>query len=127
MHVTLQSHIHESDQQTQGRLKMSVCALTWRRSFRVIAFLSVGLGAGAVGISSQASSQNRDDDFRFRPDHERESLKSQSAYLKFQAQDGIPVYTGVAANLYDVKVGPWRRQGTGVTGAYVNLDGSGAI
>jgi len=76
---------------------------------------------------SRLSSQTSDEDFRFRPDHERESLLGKSAYMKFLEQEGAPVYTGLAANLYAIKLGPWKRLGPGVTGAYLNLEGGGGV
>jgi quercetin dioxygenase-like cupin family protein len=82
-----------------------------------------------VAIVGQGPRQDADADFRFRPDHERQDLRGdgQSAYRRFQAQEGIPVYGGMSTNLYTVKLGPWKRLGPGVTGAYINLDGAGAL
>jgi len=100
---------------------------TWKNPFYVVLFLSVGFLMAGSRLSSQTPGQSRDEDFRFRPDHERESLAGESAYRKFQAQEGIPVHGGFAVDVYTVKMGPWKRQGPGVTGAYVNLDGAGAI
>ena len=99
----------------------------WKSPVRFALVLAVGVLMAGGRPSSQTPSQTGDEDFRFRPDHERESLGGESAYRKFQAQEGIPVYTGFATNLYGVKLEPWARLGRGVTGAYVNLDGAGAL
>jgi hypothetical protein len=37
------------------------------------------------------------------------------------------VYTGAAVNLYKIDLKPWKRLGPGVTGAYINLEGAGAL
>jgi quercetin dioxygenase-like cupin family protein len=89
--------------------------------------LSAGWWVTGTGVSSQSGGQTRDEDFRFRPDHERENLREDSAYRKFQVQEGIPVHTGFAANVYTVKLAPWKRLGAGVMGAFIDLEGSGGL
>ena len=100
---------------------------TWKTPCYFALFLLLGLLLAGSRLASQTPKQTGDEDFRFRPDHERESLGEDSAYRKFQKQEGIPTQGGFAVNVYDVKLGPWKRQGPGVTGAYVDLDGAGAI
>ena len=79
-------------------------------------------------LAGGLQAQRGDEDFRFRPDHERQSLKGKSPYLVFLDQEGIPVYTGWAVeDLYAAKLKPWKRQGPGVQGAYVYLDGTGGV
>ena len=50
-----------------------------------------------------------------------------TAYQKFLDQEDIPVYTGFAADLYAIQLAPWKRQGEGIQGAYVFLDGTGGL
>jgi quercetin dioxygenase-like cupin family protein len=100
---------------------------TWKIPFCVALVVSVGFLIAGSQLSSQTPGKGADDDFRFRPDHEREALGGQSAYRKFQQQEGIPVHQGFAINVYTVKIGPWKRMGQGVSGAYVDLDGAGGI
>src|SRR5262245_9529711 len=100
---------------------------SWKTRGYFALFLSVGLLMAGRGLSGQTPGQTRDEDFRFRPDHERESLRAESAFKKFLIQEGVPVHTGVAANLYTIKLGPWKRLGPGVTGAYVDLEGAGGV
>ena len=100
---------------------------SWKTRYYFALVLSVGLVMAGSRLASQTPKQTGDEDFRFRPDHERENLRGQSAYKKFQAQEGIPTYGGFAVNVYDLKLGPWKRQGPGVTAAYVDLDGAGGI
>ncbi len=79
-------------------------------------------------LASGLLGQRGDEDFRFRPDHERQALVKKSSYLQFLDQEGIPVYTGWAVDdLYAAKLKPWKRQGPGVMGAYVYLDGTGGV
>jgi oxalate decarboxylase/phosphoglucose isomerase-like protein (cupin superfamily) len=92
----------------------------------LLASVGVGLSLRAQQPAKPAD-YNPDADYRFRPDHERKELKGKSAYKKFQEQEGIPVYTNFDVNVYDVQLGPWKRQGPGVTGAYIDLDGAGAV
>src|SRR5262245_33951198 len=100
---------------------------SWKMRCCFALLLAVGVVMAGSRLSSQTPGKGADDDFRFRPDHEREALGGQSAYKKFEAQEGIPTSGGFAVNVYTVKLGPWKRQGPGVTGAYVDLDGAGGI
>jgi quercetin dioxygenase-like cupin family protein len=101
----------------------------WKSLSFVIVALIVGLVSG-VGLSSQMPNLNpeKDADFRFRPDTERKALRAtKSSYRHWQDQEGVPVYTGSAQNLYKIELKPWKRLGPGVTGAYVDLEGAGAL
>ena len=127
---------HSGSLATAGRIREVVMrgrTGTWKTLCYFALFLSVGVLMAGSRLSSQAPGQTRDEDFRFRPDHERENLNVrgergyQSPYRRFQAQEGIPVHTGFAVNLYTVKMAPWKRQGPGVTGSYVNLDGAAGL
>ena len=64
-------------------------------------------------------------DFPFQSDSEYQKLGQTTAYERFLEKENIPVYTGWAANMYTVDVKPWKRHGTGVSGAYANLEGTG--
>jgi len=102
---------------------------TWKTPVFVAVALSIGLVSG-VGLSSQMPNLNpeKDADFRFRPDTERKTLRAtKSSYRHWQDQEGVPVYTGSAQNLYKIALKPWKRLGPGVTGAYVDLEGAGAL
>jgi len=79
------------------------------------------------GQGDGAASLAREDDYPFRPDHERLSLHEKSSYTKFQEREGIPVYTGFTADVYQVELKPWKRQGPGILGAYIDLDGAGSL
>ncbi len=63
--------------------------------------------------------------YRFRPESEYQSLGEQTAYERFLGTEELPVYTGWAANTFTLDVKPWKRHGKGVSGAYVNLEGTG--
>lgn len=63
--------------------------------------------------------------FPFRPDSEYQKLGAKTTYEHFLDEENIPVYTGWSLNLFTAEVGPWKRHGTGITGAYVNLEGVG--
>ncbi|MEI9851990.1 MAG: cupin domain-containing protein [Sphingomonas sp.] len=105
------------------------------RAWLVLPALALVPASFSHGFAQQTPAQRSDgtsrydarENYSFRSDQEREKLRGKSAYLKFQDQEGIPVYRGFAVNLYDVKLGPWKRLGPGVTGAYFNLDGSGDV
>lgn len=88
----------------------------------LMAFAAIGAQSG-----QQEDRYDPKEDYRFRPDHEREGLRGKSAYRLFQEQENIPIYTGFAVDVYEVKLAPWKRMGNGVTGAYINLDGAGAV
>ena len=100
---------------------------SWKTRCYFALFFLVGLVMAGSRLASQTPRQTGDEDFRFRPDHERENLSGQSAYKKFQAQEGIPVHGGFAVDVYTVKLAPWKRQGPGIAGAYVDLDGAGGV
>ena len=68
-----------------------------------------------------------DADYRFKPGEERLSLRGTSAYTKFKEKEGIPQYTGFAVDVYELQLGPWQRMGPGIEGAYIDLDGAGAL
>jgi quercetin dioxygenase-like cupin family protein len=74
-----------------------------------------------------AQTPGPDDDFRFRPDHERSTLKGKTMYQKFKEEEGLPTYTGHAVNVYKIELKPWKRLGPGVTGAFIDLEGAGFI
>ena len=102
---------------------------TRRTRWYVALVVAVGVAAGG-GLTGQTPGQTGDEDFRFRPDHEKETFQTQrrqTAYSRFQAEEGIPVHTGFSANVYTVEMAPWKRQGPGVTGAFINLDGAGGL
>ncbi len=65
------------------------------------------------------------DDFRFQPDSEYKERGKTTAYERFLETENIPVYTGWAKQMYTAPVKPWKRHGTGVSGAYANLEGTG--
>src|SRR5687767_10783553 len=95
------------------------------RPWKILLYLTVFMAGGT--LSSQTPSQGGDEDFRFRPDHERQAMGGESAYIKFLKQEGVPIHTGLSANLYTLKLGPWKRLGPGITGAYLNLEGGGGV
>lgn len=70
--------------------------------------------------------QDTNEDYRFRPAGEYdEMVAKKTPYEEFLEDENIPVITGWAADLYKVKLRPWRRMGPGVTGAYLILEGAG--
>ena len=79
------------------------------------------------GQGDEAASLAPRADYPFRPDHERLGLRGESSYTKFQEQEGIPVYTGFSIDVYQVELKPWKRQGSGILGAYIDLDGAGSL
>jgi quercetin dioxygenase-like cupin family protein len=102
-------------------------------AWKALLFVAVALAAGYVsgaGLLGQMPNPNpeKDADFRFRPDHERQELRGKkSSYRLWEDQEGVPVYTGASQNLYKIELKPWKRLGPGVTGAYVDLEGAGAL
>jgi oxalate decarboxylase/phosphoglucose isomerase-like protein (cupin superfamily) len=70
--------------------------------------------------------QEGEEGYPFRPESEYQEMGT-TAYKKFLDQEGIPVYTGWAANLYEIELAPWKRQGPGISGAYVFLEGTGGL
>ncbi len=68
-----------------------------------------------------------DADYRFEPDEKRLSLRGTSAYKMFKEQEGIPNYGGWFVDVYKLELAPWKRMGPGITGAYVDLEGAGAL
>ena len=70
--------------------------------------------------------QQGDEGYPFLPDSEYQSM-GKTAYQEFLDQEGIPVYTGWAADLYSIELAPWKRQGPGIEGAYLVLEGSGGL
>ena len=82
---------------------------------------------GAWAQERQVDLSPADQDFPFRPDHERYDRHEKSAYIQFQEDEGIPVYPGFAVDVYDIALKPWMRHGPGISGAYVNLDGAGSL
>ena len=65
------------------------------------------------------------DNFPFQPDSEYQERGKTTAYERFLEEENIPVYTGWAKQMYTAPVKPWKRHGTGVSGAYANLEGTG--
>jgi mannose-6-phosphate isomerase-like protein (cupin superfamily) len=65
------------------------------------------------------------DNFPFQPDSEYKERGKTTAYERFLEAENIPVYTGWAKQMYTAPVKPWKRHGTGVSGAYANLEGTG--
>ena len=65
------------------------------------------------------------DNFPFQPDSEYQERGKTTAYERFLERENIPVYTGWAKQMYTAPVKPWKRHGTGVSGAYANLEGTG--
>ena len=47
------------------------------------------------------------------------------SYRDWMAREGIPIVEGIAVDLNGVETAPWRRLGTGVRGAFVELRGRG--
>ena len=92
------------------------------RQVRVASILVVfGLLVGGI-----AWGQSDDAGYPFRPESEYQEMGS-TAYHKFLEQEDVPVYTGFSADLYAIKLAPWKRQGEGIQGAYVFLDGTGGL
>ena len=86
-------------------------------------FLSILLPVLMVTIVLQAQTGQ---DYPFLPESEFQAMASKSAYQRFIEVEGIPNYSGWAADLYTLEVKPWKSYGdTGVYGAYVNLEGTG--
>jgi mannose-6-phosphate isomerase-like protein (cupin superfamily) len=81
--------------------------------------LALFLG-GNIVLAQQASI-----DFPFQPDSEYHERGETTAYERFLERENIPVYTGWAKQMYTAPVKPWKRHGTGVSGAYANLEGTG--
>lgn len=63
--------------------------------------------------------------FPFQPESEYQERGKTTAYERFLERENIPVYTGWAKQMYTAPVKPWKRHGTGVSGAYANLEGTG--
>ena len=79
------------------------------------------------GQQNDESRYDPREDYRFRPDSERLAQRGESSYIKFQKQEGIPTYTGWSIDVFEVELKPWLRQGPGISGAYLNLEGAGAL
>ena len=75
-----------------------------------------------VGTLVWAQSQ---ENFPFASEAEYQAALEKSVYERFVEEEGIPEYKGWAANLYKTEMKPWRRQGSGISGAYINLEGVG--
>jgi quercetin dioxygenase-like cupin family protein len=69
--------------------------------------------------------QRGDEDYRFRPESEYQALGKRTAYEQYLEEENLPVYTGWMANVLKIDLKPWKRQGQGITGAFVNLEGMG--
>ncbi len=76
------------------------------------------LGAGVWGQSGQEG-------FRFNPESEYQAFLEKTTYERFLDEENIPVYVGWSANLYELELKPWKRHGENISGAYVNLEGTG--
>jgi len=76
------------------------------------------LGAGVWGQSGQEG-------FRFNPESEYQAMMAKTTYERFLDEENIPVYVGWAANLHELELKPWKRHGENISGAYVNLEGTG--
>ncbi len=79
----------------------------------------------ALLFQGGAWAQGGDEDYRFRPESEYQALGAQTAYEQYLEEENVPVYTGWAANVLNIDLKPWKRQGQGITGAFVNLEGMG--
>ena len=81
----------------------------------------------AMALLSQGGvlAQGGDEEYRFRPESEYQALGIQTAYEQYLEEENVPVYTGWAANVLKIDLKPWKRQGPGITGAFVNLEGMG--
>ena len=81
----------------------------------------------AMALLSQGGvlAQGEDEEYRFRPESEYQALGIQTAYEQYLEEENVPVYTGWAANVLKIDLKPWKRQGPGITGAFVNLEGMG--
>lgn len=69
--------------------------------------------------------QGGDEDYPFRSEAEYQSLGAKTAYEQYLEEENLPVYSGWAANALEIKLEPWKRQGQGISGAFVNLEGMG--
>ena len=90
--------------------------MTEKHFLSVLLILTLMLG-GNIALAQ--------DDFRFQPDSEYKERGKTTAYERFLETENIPVYTGWAKQMYTAPVKPWKRHGTGVSGAYANLEGTG--
>ena len=69
--------------------------------------------------------QEGNEEYRFRPESEYQELGTRTAYEQYLEEENLPVYAGWAANVLRIELKPWKRQGPGITGAFVNLRGMG--
>jgi len=76
------------------------------------------LGAGVWGQTGQEG-------FPFNPESEFQAFLEKTTYERFLEEENIPVYVGWSANLYELELKPWKRHGERISGAYVNLEGTG--
>ena len=57
-----------------------------------------------------------------------EPLERIDAYERWQQAEGAPVIGGFyIEDLNTVQLGPWPRKGDSITGAFINLDGTGGV
>ena len=93
-------------------------------NFRInLAVILVVLSLLSGGMSW---AQTNSDAFPFRPENEYQEM-GKTAYSKFLEQENVPVYGGWEADVYAIQLAPWKRQGEGIRGAYVVLDGAGGL
>ncbi len=100
---------------------------TYKKVFvSALSLVVLGLFLGAA--ESGQGRWDGSDEYPFRPESERDAMRAKkSSYQKFQDQEGIPVHTGFYADVYEVPLEPWRRQGPGIEGAYIDLEGASAV
>jgi quercetin dioxygenase-like cupin family protein len=92
-----------------------------RLNLKILALLCVP----ALLLWGGVRGQQGEEEYRFRPESEYQKLGQRTAYEAFLDEENIPIYTGWAKNLYTAEVEPWRRHGDGISGAYLNLEGTG--
>ena len=95
----------------------------------VLAFILISaLGVIAAQPGGQEGHYDAKEDYRFsaRPMNCR-VYRGRVPTRNFRSAKGSQSTGGFAVNLYEVKLAPWKRMGTGVTGAYLNLDGAGGM
>ena len=92
-----------------------------------LGWLVLLLAAPMTATEGEKKLSPSDADYRFEPDEKRLSLRGTSAYKMFKEQEGIPNYGGWFVDVYKLELAPWKRMGPGITGAYVDLEGAGAL